>query len=176
MKKFTSKKQKLGEVGEKNAEMFLLEQGFSIVEKNYSNRFGEIDLITLKNNHYHFIEVKTITVSHETSRLKNEKNTHNNQEIPEKHNVSRETLEKYREITKKIVSRETFITEYRKILNPFQNISKSKIKKLIKTIEIYLIYQNMHPKNSWQIDGMGVFLDSDQNFIKCDYIEHINIK
>jgi Holliday junction resolvase-like predicted endonuclease len=176
MKKFTSKKQKLGEVGEKNAEMFLVKQGFSIVEKNYSNRFGEIDLIAIKNNRYHFIEVKTITVSHETNRSKSENNTHDNQEVPEKYIVSRETLEEYREITKKTVSRETFVTEYRKILNPFQNISKSKIQKLIKTTEIYLAYHNINIKNSWQIDGIGVFLDSDQNFIKYDYIEHINIK
>ncbi len=59
MKIFTSKTQKIGEIGEKAAVKFLMKQGFSIVERNVSNKFGEIDIVAKKGKQYNFIEVKT---------------------------------------------------------------------------------------------------------------------
>lgn len=47
-----------GRRGEEIAEGFLRRQGFDIIEKNYHTRFGEIDLITTKNDSLHFVEVK----------------------------------------------------------------------------------------------------------------------
>ena len=55
----------IGTLGEKVAGKFLLQKGFTILEKNYSihcgKRIGEIDIIAKKNNTIHFIEVKTRT-------------------------------------------------------------------------------------------------------------------
>jgi putative endonuclease len=48
-----------GDLGEKKAEKFLRERGFRIVEKNYQNKFGEIDIICKRGNCLHFVEVKT---------------------------------------------------------------------------------------------------------------------
>ena len=59
MKKFTSKTQKVGEIGESQAVNFLKEQGYIIVARNIANKFGEIDIIAKKRNIYHFFEVKT---------------------------------------------------------------------------------------------------------------------
>lgn len=61
MKKFTSKTQKIGEIGEKLAKMFLMKHGFTIIETNYTRKFGEIDIVAKKSNILHFIEVKSIS-------------------------------------------------------------------------------------------------------------------
>jgi putative endonuclease len=52
---------KIGVVGEKIASNFLLKNGYKLLNKNYRTKYGEIDLIALKNNVIHFIEVKTKT-------------------------------------------------------------------------------------------------------------------
>lgn len=59
MKHFISKTQKIGEIGEEKACIFLEKQGFSIIERNVSNRFGEIDIIARRGGTFHFFEVKT---------------------------------------------------------------------------------------------------------------------
>lgn len=74
-KVFTSEKQKIGELGEKMAKMFLVKHGFNVVAQNYTKKWGEIDIIACKNKTLHFIEVKS--VSRKTNLL----------------NVSRETIE-----------------------------------------------------------------------------------
>lgn len=49
----------LGERGEALAWNFLKRQGYSILEKNYRTRFGEIDVIARKKDVLVFLEVKT---------------------------------------------------------------------------------------------------------------------
>lgn len=56
MKKSNYKK---GKKGEGIAEKYLQDTGHKVVEKNYSTKFGEIDLITVKNKTIRFVEVKT---------------------------------------------------------------------------------------------------------------------
>ncbi len=59
VKQFTSKTQKIGEIGENEAVIFLEKQGFILLKRNVSNKFGEIDIIAKKNNIHYFFEVKT---------------------------------------------------------------------------------------------------------------------
>ncbi len=59
MKQFTSEKQKIGELGEDQAVLFLMKQGFSIIDRNVSNKFGEIDIVAKKDHIYYFFEVKS---------------------------------------------------------------------------------------------------------------------
>lgn len=63
MKNFTSKSQKIGELGEDVACEFLMKHGFSILERNYTKKWGEIDIIAEKENKKYFIEVKSTSVS-----------------------------------------------------------------------------------------------------------------
>ncbi len=49
----------LGKQGEERVASMLEKKGFTIVEKNYRQRFGEIDLIAQKGNLLVFVEVKT---------------------------------------------------------------------------------------------------------------------
>ena len=63
MKNFTSKSQKIGELGEAVACSFLEKHGFLILERNYTKKWGEIDIVAEKKNKRYFIEVKSKSVS-----------------------------------------------------------------------------------------------------------------
>ena len=54
-------KRKLGDIGENVACEFLKRRGFEIKEKNYLKKWGEIDIITIKDGVIHFIEVKSVS-------------------------------------------------------------------------------------------------------------------
>jgi putative endonuclease len=75
-KVFTSKSQKTGEIGENIAVKFLMKQGFSIIERNYTKKWGEIDIIAERTGKLHFVEVKSVSK-------------------PNLEGVTRETLDQY---------------------------------------------------------------------------------
>lgn len=58
---FTSESQKTGEIGENIAAKFLMKHGFSIIERNYTKKWGEIDIIAEKANKIYFVEVKSVS-------------------------------------------------------------------------------------------------------------------
>lgn len=60
-KVFTSEKQKMGELGESIAVKFLVKHGFLIVERNYTKKWGEIDIIAEKDEKLYFVEVKSVS-------------------------------------------------------------------------------------------------------------------
>ena len=77
-----TEKQKVGKIGEDIACTFLIKKGFSIVERNYLKKCGEIDIIAKKSKKIHFIEVKTVScenvsrISYETESKNPEENIH----------------------------------------------------------------------------------------------------
>ena len=54
---------------------FLMKHGFRILDKNYSKKWGEIDIVAEKDRDFRFIELKSI-VSYETSEHRPEENVH----------------------------------------------------------------------------------------------------
>ncbi len=53
-------KKDIGNINERKAIKYIENLGFRIVERNYfAKKFGEIDIIAIKNNIWHFIEVKS---------------------------------------------------------------------------------------------------------------------
>ncbi len=48
-----------GNLAEDKACQLLYDNGFAIVERNFYSRFGEIDIIALKDEVLHFVEVKS---------------------------------------------------------------------------------------------------------------------
>lgn len=77
----------IGKIGEDIATKWLLENEYEVVERNYSKKFGEIDIVARETEGIiHFIEVKSVSyetkadleyaVSHETWRP--EENVHKN--------------------------------------------------------------------------------------------------
>ena len=61
MKKFTSNNQKIGKLGEDIACIYLQKHGFKVLERNYTKKWGEIDIIASKDNKFYFIEVKSVS-------------------------------------------------------------------------------------------------------------------
>ena len=67
-----TERQKIGRIGEDIACKFLMKRGFTIIERNYLKKWGEIDIIVEKSEILHFVEVKTVSrenirnISHET--------------------------------------------------------------------------------------------------------------
>lgn len=63
---------KIGEIGENVATRFLMKRGYKVIERNYRQKWGEIDIIATKQGILHFIEVKSVSretldrVTHET--------------------------------------------------------------------------------------------------------------
>ncbi len=54
-------KQKIGNIGENVACRFLVKRGFTILDRNYLKKWGELDIIAKKDNILRFIEVKTVS-------------------------------------------------------------------------------------------------------------------
>ena len=60
-KVFTSEKQKIGEIGENIAVKFLMKHGFAVLDRNYTKKWGEIDIVAEKEGRLYFIEVKSVS-------------------------------------------------------------------------------------------------------------------
>jgi Holliday junction resolvase-like predicted endonuclease len=113
MKIFTSQSQKIGKIGEDIAIKFLMKHDFSILETNYTKKWGEIDIIAQKNHKFFFIEVKSVSRSLVSTVTEN---------IEGDDNVIRETENDYQ---------------------PEDNMHPWKRKRLARTVETYLISQRV---------------------------------
>lgn len=60
-KVFTSKTQKIGEIGENLAVRFLMKHGFLIKDRNYTKKWGEIDIVAERSDKIYFVEVKSVS-------------------------------------------------------------------------------------------------------------------
>ncbi|QTQ11464.1 YraN family protein [Treponema parvum] len=71
----------LGKNGEDRAALYLEQHGFTILDRNWRARSGEIDIIALKEETIVFVEVKTLpsgvisTLEHELNRRKQKRIT-----------------------------------------------------------------------------------------------------
>jgi TIGR00252 family protein len=68
-----------GRQGEERAALFLKQQGYDVIGRNYRERGGEIDIIALYGETVVFVEVKTLpngtleTLAHELNLVKQQK-------------------------------------------------------------------------------------------------------
>ncbi len=56
-----TEKQIVGEIGENSACKYLESKGYRILERNYSKKWGEIDIVCMNNEIIHFVEVKSVS-------------------------------------------------------------------------------------------------------------------
>lgn len=53
--------QEVGKLGEDIAVKYLKNKGYSIIERNYWQKWGEIDIVAEKDEITHFVEVKSVS-------------------------------------------------------------------------------------------------------------------
>ena len=104
-KVFTSKTQKRGEAGENVAVLWLEKHGFKIIDRNYTMKAGEIDVVAEDKGKVFFFEVKSI-------------------------------------VTRESVSPETIA------FRPEDNVHPMKLKRLYKTVELFLMEHKITKKNT----------------------------
>lgn len=131
--KAPTEKQKIGRTGEDIAVKYLENKGFSVIERNYLRKCGEIDIIAKKGKILHFIEVKS--VSCESFSL----------------NVSRVT------------------DEYR----PEDNIHPQKLKRLARTIQVYLLSKYQENEPEWAFDAITVRLNIKTRQARVKFMENL---
>jgi putative endonuclease len=56
-----TEKRKIGDIGEEIACKYLENKGYSVIERNYLKKWGEIDIVAKKDNLVLFVEVKTVS-------------------------------------------------------------------------------------------------------------------
>lgn len=94
MREYTRKE--IGDIGENIAATVLTRKGYTVMDRNYRKKWGELDIICKKGNTVHFVEVKTIayknrrSVSQNAERYRPEENMH-----PKKVERIRRTAETY---------------------------------------------------------------------------------
>lgn len=170
-KRFTSKTQKIGKTGEDVACKFLVKHGFEIVERNYTRKWGEIDIIASRSiceqkrsifngkgkkigrQKIHFIEVKTTSC--------------------DLSNVSRETrVEKLDTLdTPDNVSH--FRLRESKHFRVEENIHPRKIERMKRAVQTYLLERQISQETPWQVDVLVVLLDQNDKKAKVNVLENI---
>ena len=131
---------KLGQWGEEVACRFLRKKGYEILERNSRNRWGEIDIICKKTNPacspYGGIRTFLRALTRAAARLVRDEEQKNHTLVF----VEVKTLK-------------------RGALDPEENMTRSKIKKLVRACEIYLSAHNLELDSNWQIDVVAITLD-----------------
>ncbi|MEK7081071.1 MAG: YraN family protein [Patescibacteria group bacterium] len=142
-KVFTSETQKTGEIGENIAKRFLVKHGFLILDRNYTKKWGEIDIIAEKANKLYFIEVKS---------------------------VSCQTLSDVNRLSAKaLATADETNDNYR----PEDNMHPWKLKRISRTIQTYLLSKKIPDEKEWQVDLLVVFLDIKNKKAKVKVVSDI---
>lgn len=148
-KVFTSKTQKIGELGEEIACKYLINKGFTVVERNYTKKWGEIDIIAEKKGKLHLIEVKAVScvtlpdVSHETTTP----NRTSSRSSPYK---GEEEIRQYR---------------------PEENLHPQKMRRLLRTVQTYMMRKD--PEVEWQVDLYCVYIQLKDRVARVKVLENL---
>lgn len=115
---------KVGQIGEDIACKYLVDKGYKIIERNFRNKIGELDIVCKHNNDkIVFVEVKTLN--------------------PNKTG-----------------------------LNPEENVTFAKQKKLIRTCKLFLATNNIDLECDWQIDVVSILLDPEKKKARIRHTEN----
>ena len=145
-----------GMLAENIASQALVKKGFQILERNFANRFGEIDIIAISpDKTLVFCEVKTI-------QQKSPSSFDCRHSFPQRPNESVDKLGKVRQCPLPNSS-----------LSPEDNMSSTKIHRCFRIGEWYA---NNHPKISssgWRIDLVAIVLDSQLSVVSLHHYNNI---
>ena len=142
-KVFTSETQKIGEIGENVAVRFLVKHNFSILDRNYTKKWGELDIVAEKSEKLYFIEVKSVSRDLPVDKAQTF--------VPKSFNTSDERY------------------EYR----PEDNMHPWKMKRISRTIQTYLLSRNVSEEKEWQVDLLVVYLDIKNKKARVKVVEDL---
>lgn len=140
-----TERRKLGDIGENAVAEYLKSKGFSLLDRNYSRKWGELDIVVKKESKIHFVEVKSI---------------------------SREITNSVSEETKNGISRENS-TGYREDYRAEDNLHPEKLKRLKRAIQTYVLDRKISDNTEWQFDVATVLVDQEKKICKVSILEDI---
>lgn len=65
-----AKHNEIGKIGEEIATKWIISNEYSIIQRNYWKKFGEIDIVARETSKIHFIEVKSVSYETKESLIK----------------------------------------------------------------------------------------------------------
>ncbi|MFA5997216.1 MAG: YraN family protein [Candidatus Paceibacterota bacterium] len=160
-------KQNVGRLGEDIAIKHLENKGFTIICLNYRKKCGEIDIIAKKREITHFIEVKSVSLHPGCEFANSETPKEFKQNTFDSHRLNlcsvagsaeprlgRSVTDKYR---------------------PEDNIHPTKLKRLARTIQLYLYEKHAKGVPEWQFDVITVKMDVITKQARVEFLENIII-
>ncbi len=126
---------KIGVIGENIACKYLVDKGYKIIERNFRNKIGELDIVCKYN--------------------------------------SDQEIDNNGQNTSKIVFVEVkTLTPNKTGLNPEENVTFFKQKKLIRTCKLFLATNKIDLDSDWQIDVVSIFLDPEKKKAKIRHTQN----
>ena len=160
--------QKVGSLGEELTVKFLVKRGYRILDRNYWRPWGELDIVAEKKGRIHFVEVKAKSaqiVSDETPAVK----PRGLGLLRDKQNadVSDETQASQRELARMYIRSKIKKDRFR----AEDNVNSSKMKRLGRIIQTYLMGKHVSDETDWQFDVATVLIDRETKKAKINLIE-----
>jgi len=145
---FTSKSQKTGQIGENIACTFLVKHGFSIIERNYTKKWGEIDIVAEKLGKLYFIEVKSVT---------------------QKFGSMCNNLSNHEKRLRTSIANGSESERH----TPEENMHPFKIKRMARTLQTYLLEKDISEDMDWQVDLFVIYMDFEKRMAKVKVVKDI---
>lgn len=144
-----TEKQKIGRIGEDCACEYLRKNGYTIIDRNYLKKWGEIDIVAKKGRKLHFVEVKAVTRVISPG-------------------VTRETNGTISTVLGTYAPKTPF-DAYR----PEDNLHPWKLQRLSRVIQSYLLQKDIPDDVDWQFDVVTVYLDMSKRISRVFLLEDV---
>ncbi|MBI2466150.1 MAG: YraN family protein [Candidatus Sungbacteria bacterium] len=143
---------KIGKMGENIACKYLKNKGYKIIERNFKRKWGEIDIICSKKEPITGLLCSTWNNNNTVENIKNVLRGTNNL---------------------KLVFVEVKTLKNNNLLEPEDNLTSEKQRKLIRTCQLYISEKNIDPDIEWRIDAILIVLDFVRKKAKIKHLKGV---
>lgn len=152
----------VGRVGEDIACKYLQNKGYQIIERNFRRKWGEIDIVCRKN----FIHNSQFypQVFHKTLAQRLLEGVKNVLWVTKNCSTDIKKGERIVFVEVKALKSES--------LNPEDNVTPAKQRKLIRTCELYMTSKRFDVDTDWQIDVVAIKIDPATKKASVNHIEN----